>query len=98
MVPWDSEASCYLLVPWDAESPTSSGPSAGDEWRTAFDAAANGPSDSYGDSRHGANGHSRRYSDPPQNGDVSSDSRSGRRTTPNRLPPAPPQASSGYRF
>lgn len=80
------------------ESPTSSGPPAGDEWRTAFDAAANGPSDSYVGSRHGSNGHSRRYSDPAQNGDASSDSRSGRRTTPNRLPPAPPQSSSGYRF
>ncbi|KAL3513469.1 hypothetical protein ACH5RR_026186, partial [Cinchona calisaya] len=78
-------------------SPTAAGPSSGDEWRIAFDAAANGPTDSYGESRYGSNGHSRRYSDPAQNGDVSSSSGSGRRTTPNRLPPAPP-SGSGYRF
>ncbi|CAI9115168.1 OLC1v1016006C1 [Oldenlandia corymbosa var. corymbosa] len=79
-------------------SPTSAGPSSGDEWRTAFDAAANGPSD-YGDSsRYGSNGHSRRYSDPAQNGDANTNSSSGRRTTPNRLPPAPPSSGSGYRF
>ncbi|CAK9134207.1 unnamed protein product [Ilex paraguariensis] len=81
-------------------SPRSSGPSSGDDWRSAFDAAANGPMDSYSDSsRFGSNGHSRRYSDPAQNGDVSSGSKSGgRRTTPNRLPPAPPPSGSGYRF
>ncbi|CAA2965763.1 dynamin-2A-like [Olea europaea subsp. europaea] len=78
-------------------SPTSAGPSSGDEWRSAFDAAANGPTDSYGGSRHSSNGHSRRYSDPAQNGDVGSGSNSGSRRTPNRLPPAPPQAGS-YRF
>ncbi|KAL3503786.1 hypothetical protein ACH5RR_033627 [Cinchona calisaya] len=77
-------------------SPTSAGPSSGDDWRTAFDAAANGPTDSYSDSRYGSNGHSRRSSDPAQNGDISSTPSSGRRTTPNRLPPAPP--SSGSRF
>ncbi|XP_042061749.1 dynamin-2A-like isoform X1 [Salvia splendens] len=76
-------------------SPTATGPSSGDDWRMAFDAAANGPSDSYGDSR--SNGHSRRYSDPPQNGDVSSGANSGSRRTPNRLPPAPPSSSSSYR-
>ncbi|KAF8412003.1 hypothetical protein HHK36_004562 [Tetracentron sinense] len=83
-------------------SPRSSGPS-GDDWRSAFDAAADGPVDYNGDSsRSGANGHNRRYSDPAQNGDASSGSNSSsRRTarTPNRLPPAPPQSgSSGYKY
>ncbi|KAL2520229.1 Dynamin-2A [Forsythia ovata] len=54
-------------------SPTSAGPSSGDDWRSAFDAASNGPTDSYGDSRRSSNGHSRRYSDPAQNGDMGSD-------------------------
>ncbi|XVF75078.1 hypothetical protein PTKIN_Ptkin13bG0159500 [Pterospermum kingtungense] len=78
-----------------AESPRASGPASGDDWRSAFDAAANGPADS---SRHGANGHSRRYSDPSQNGDAGSGSGSSSRRTPNRLPPAPPQSGSSYRF
>ncbi|KAL7205692.1 hypothetical protein ACSBR2_018589 [Camellia fascicularis] len=71
-------------------SPRTSGP--GEDWRNAFDAAANGPTDSYSDSsRYGSNGHSRRKSDPSQNGDLSSGSKSSnRRSTPNRLPPAPP--------
>ncbi|KAJ4950304.1 hypothetical protein NE237_027136 [Protea cynaroides] len=77
------------------------GNSEGDDWRSAFDAAANGSvnrSTSYGDSRSGSNGHSRRYSDPAQNGDTNSGSNSSSRRTPNRLPPAPPpQSSSGYR-
>ncbi|KAJ4847397.1 Dynamin-2A [Turnera subulata] len=76
-------------------SPRTNGPSSGDDWRTAFDAAANGPSDF---SRSGSNGHSRRNSDPAQNGDVNSGSNSGSRRTPNRLPPAPPSGSSGYRY
>lgn len=72
-------------------SPKASGVSSGDDWRSAFDAAANGPIDtSYSDSRYGANGHSRRYSDPVQNGDARSSSNSSSRRTPNRLPPAPP--------
>ncbi|CAA0809847.1 Dynamin-2B [Striga hermonthica] len=77
-------------------SPTAVGPSSGDDWRSAFDAAANGRSDSFGDSR--SNGHSRRNSDPSQNGDVSYGSNSSSRRTPNRLPPAPPSSNSGYRF
>ncbi|KAK2993044.1 hypothetical protein RJ640_024918 [Escallonia rubra] len=78
-------------------SPRTPGPSPGDDWRSAFDAAANGPTDSYSDSsRFGSNGHSRRNSDPAQNGDTSSNSNSSSRRTPNRLPPAPP--GSGYRF
>ncbi|KAL1542783.1 Dynamin-2A [Salvia divinorum] len=75
-----------------AESPTTAGPSSGDDWRSAFDAAANGPNLSYGDSR--SNGHSRRNSDPSQNGDVNP----GGRRTPTRVPPAPPSSGSGYRF
>ncbi|KAH6775146.1 dynamin-like 3 [Perilla frutescens var. hirtella] len=75
-----------------AESPTTAGPSSGDDWRSAFDAAANGPTESYGDSR--SNGHSRRNSDPSQNGDANP----GGRRTPTRLPPAPPSSGSGYRF
>ncbi|WRX26346.1 hypothetical protein QQP08_018833 [Theobroma cacao] len=76
-------------------SPRASGPSSGEDWRSAFDAAANGPVES---SRYGANGHSRRYSDPAQNGDVGSGSSSGSRRTPTRLPPAPPQSASSYRY
>ncbi|KAL4580822.1 hypothetical protein LXL04_017026 [Taraxacum kok-saghyz] len=71
-----------------AESPRSS--VGGDDWRSAFDGAANGPTEM---SRFGSNnGHSRRNSDPSQNGD---DSGSGSRRTPNRLPPAPPGSSGG---
>ncbi|KAK7348498.1 hypothetical protein VNO80_23056 [Phaseolus coccineus] len=75
-------------------SPRSSGPSSGDDWRSAFDAAANGPSDL--SSRYGSGGHSRRYSDPSQNGDVGSGSNSSSRRTPTRLPPAPPQSGPRY--
>ncbi|KAF6142203.1 hypothetical protein GIB67_037121 [Kingdonia uniflora] len=73
----------------------------GDDWRSAFDSAANGPNDHYGDlSRTNSSGHSRRYSDPAQNGDASSGSNSASRRTPNRLPPAPPQSgsSSFYKY
>ncbi|GLT90709.1 hypothetical protein SLE2022_086290 [Rubroshorea leprosula] len=77
-------------------SPRASGPSSGDDWRSAFDAAAaNGPVDS---SRYGSNGHSRWNSDSPQNGDAISGANSGSRRTPNRLPPAPPQGGSSYRY
>ncbi|CDY27283.1 BnaC04g18630D [Brassica napus] len=67
-------------------------------WMNAFNAAASGP-DSL--KRYGSGGHSRRYSDPVQNGedDSSGSGGSNRRTTPNRLPPAPPQSggsSYGY--
>ncbi|KAK9070679.1 hypothetical protein SSX86_011081 [Deinandra increscens subsp. villosa] len=77
-------------------SPAESPRSGGGDWRSAFDSAANGPTNL--DSRFGSNGHSRRRSDPSENSDDGSGSRSnstGRRT-PNRLPPAPP--GSGYRF
>ncbi|KAJ4895561.1 Dynamin-2A [Raphanus sativus] len=76
---------------------TSAGGSTGDDWRNAFNSAANGGSGSL--SRYGSGGHSRRFSDPAQNGEAESpDSGSNRRTTPNRLPPAPPQAGSSYRY
>ncbi|KAH7674569.1 dynamin GTPase protein [Dioscorea alata] len=85
-------------------SPRTSAPS-GDDWRSAFDAAANGPTNfsrSFGDSRsNSVNGHSRRYSDPAQNGDENSGSNSGSRRTPNRLPPPPPPqggSSSMYKY
>ncbi|KAM7253167.1 hypothetical protein ACFE04_025785 [Oxalis oulophora] len=68
------------------------GGASGDDWRSAFDAAANGPM-----SRSASNGHSRHYSDPAQNGDSGSGSNSSSRRTPNRLPPPPP-GSSGSRY
>lgn len=84
-----------LFICFAESSPKSSGP--GDDWRSAFDAAANGSISRSGSSRSGSNGHSRHYSDPAQNGDVNSGSNSGSRRTPNRLPPAPP-GSSGYKY
>ncbi|XP_075479139.1 dynamin-2A-like isoform X2 [Primulina tabacum] len=71
-----------------AASNISNGGGAGDDWRSAFDAAANGASDSYWDSK--SNGHSRRKSDPVQNGDLSSEPNSSSRRTPVRMPPTPP--------
>ncbi|KAH9330549.1 hypothetical protein KI387_002657 [Taxus chinensis] len=75
--------------------------STNEDWRSAFDSAANGPSDfsnsipdspSINSSR--MNGHSRRLSDPAQNGEINSS-----RRTPNRLPPPPPPTSgSMYRY
>uniref|UniRef100_M4DN14 dynamin GTPase n=1 Tax=Brassica campestris TaxID=3711 RepID=M4DN14_BRACM len=79
-------------------SPRTNGGSAGEDWMNAFNAAASGP-DSL--KRYGSGGHSRRYSDPAQNGedDSSGSGGSNRRTTPNRLPPAPPQSGgSSYRY
>jgi dynamin GTPase len=90
----------YISVTFSESSPKTGG-SSGDDWRSAFDAAANGSVDynSYGDySRSGSNGHSRHHSDPAQNGDMNSGSNSGSRRTPNRLPPPPPQSGSGYKY
>ncbi|KAI3984592.1 hypothetical protein MKX01_040469 [Papaver californicum] len=70
-----------------AESSPRTPSSKGDEWRSAFDSAANGRADV---SRSRSNGHNRRNSDPLQNGDENTGSNSGSRRTPNRLPPAPP--------
>uniref|UniRef100_A0A803MMF7 dynamin GTPase n=1 Tax=Chenopodium quinoa TaxID=63459 RepID=A0A803MMF7_CHEQI len=68
-------------------SPRTGGSGAGEDWRSAFDAAANGPTDF-------SRTHSRRYSDPAQNGDLNggSGSSSNSRRTPTRLPPAPPSS------
>ncbi|KAF1899438.1 hypothetical protein Lal_00019566 [Lupinus albus] len=80
-----------------AESSPRSSSGAGDDWRSAFDAAANGPLGRSGSMRSGSFSHSRHSSDPAQNGDSNSGSNSGSRRTPNRLPPAPP-GSSGYKY
>ncbi|KAL1218218.1 Dynamin-2B [Cardamine amara subsp. amara] len=83
---------------WSDNSGTESSPrtNGGEDWMNAFNSAASGP-DSM--KRYGSGGHSRRYSDPAQNGEDSSGSGgSNRRTTPNRLPPAPPQSGSSYRY
>ncbi|KAG7596523.1 unnamed protein product [Arabidopsis thaliana] len=90
-------ASSYSDNSGTESSPRTSGGSSGDDWMNAFNSAANGPSDSL--SKYGSGGHSRRYSDPAQNGDAASPgSGSNRRTTPNRLPPAPPPTGSAYRY
>ncbi|KAK6937954.1 Dynamin stalk domain, partial [Dillenia turbinata] len=73
-----------------AESSPRTSASGGVDWRSAFDAAANGPVGK--DSGSGSNGHSRHYSDPAQNGDTNSSTNSSSRRTPNRLPPPPPQS------
>ncbi|KAK4285071.1 hypothetical protein QN277_001815 [Acacia crassicarpa] len=72
-------------------SPKSSG--SGVDWRTAFDAAANGSISRSSSSRSRSTGHSR----PTQNGDINYGPNSGSRRTPTRLPPAPP-GSSGYKY
>lgn len=82
-----------LWVVMFAESPRSN-TSTGDDWRSAFDAAANGSVDYR---RSGSNGHSRH--EAAQNGDVNSRSGSNSRRTPTRLPPAAPQSiSTGYKY
>ncbi|XP_054816498.1 dynamin-2B-like isoform X1 [Prosopis cineraria] len=73
-------------------SPRSTG-SGGDDWRTAFDVAANGPISRSSSSRSRSNGHGR----PTQNGDINYGPNSSSRRTPTRLPPAPP-GSSGYKY
>ncbi|KAI4367393.1 hypothetical protein MLD38_023135 [Melastoma candidum] len=89
----DNRASAASSWTNSAESsPRSNGPQ-GDEWRSAFDAAANGPVES---SRFGSS-HSRRSSDPAQNGDANPTLNPGGRRTPNRLPPTPPPSGSSYR-
>ncbi|KAI9099646.1 hypothetical protein K1719_024651 [Acacia pycnantha] len=72
-------------------SPKSSG--SGVDWRTAFDAAANGSISRSSSSRSRSTGHSR----PTQNGDINYGPNSGSRRTPTRLPPTPP-GSSGYKY
>ncbi|XP_024043446.1 dynamin-2A isoform X1 [Citrus clementina] len=81
-----------------AESSPRTSAASGDDWRSAFDAAANGPVSLRSYSRSASNGHSRRYSDPAENGDVRSGSNSGSRRTPNRVPPPPPPTQSGSKY
>ncbi|TVU11839.1 hypothetical protein EJB05_45447 [Eragrostis curvula] len=70
----------------EAESPrTPSRP--GEDWRSAFDSASNGPTGSSESRSRSADGRSRRY----ENGDASAGANSDSRRTPNRLPPAPPR-------
>lgn len=83
-----------MFVTYAESSPKTSG-SPGDEWRSAFDAAANGRGDYR---RSSSNGHGRHSSDPAQNGDINSGSNSSSRRTPNRLPPAPPPSSGSKYF
>ncbi|CAN0907400.1 DRP2B [Linum grandiflorum] len=65
-----------------------SGPSVGDDWRTAFESAGN--SGLSGGSR---SSHSRRNSDPSQDWDASAGgSSNSSRRTPTRMPPAPPSS------
>ncbi|GAY67227.1 hypothetical protein CUMW_254930 [Citrus unshiu] len=78
-----------------AESSPRTSAASGDDWRSAFDAAANGPVSLRSYSRSASNGHSRRYCDPAENGDVRSGSNSGSRRTLNRVPPPPPPTQSG---
>ncbi|KAH9725888.1 Dynamin-2A [Citrus sinensis] len=81
-----------------AESSPRTSAASGDDWRSAFDAAANGPVSLRSYSRSASNGHSRRYCDPAENGDVRSGSNSGSRRTPNRVPPPPPPTQSGSKY
>ncbi|KAL8162613.1 hypothetical protein V2J09_014102 [Rumex salicifolius] len=80
------------------ESSPRTGGSSGDDWRTAFDAAANGSLDTQNSSSRYGSSQSRRVSDPDQNGDVKSGSGSSSRRTPNRMPPAPPPSGSSYKY
>ncbi|CAL9191011.1 unnamed protein product [Musa hybrid cultivar] len=87
----------------DGSSVTESSPranvSSGDDWRSAFDAAANGSVDGAYTKPSRSSSSGRRHSNPTQNGDEGSGANSGSRRTPNRLPPAPPQGSSStYRY
>eukprot|EP00249_Psilotum_nudum_P023591 c28932_g1_i1 orf=673-3459(-) len=91
----------------DAQASTTSmsanGFSGGEDWRTAFEEAS---SDNYRGSldqnmltesprpSQGLNGkHSRRFSDPEQNGDASFN-----RRTPSRVPPPPPPGAPMYKY
>ncbi|XWS21989.1 hypothetical protein CRYUN_Cryun30bG0105000 [Craigia yunnanensis] len=83
-------ASGWSVADGMAESSPRTSVPAVDDWRSAFDAAANGPVDYR---RYGSNGHSR-HSDPEQNGDVNSRSGSNSRRTPIRLLPTAPECTS----
>ncbi|AQK83482.1 dynamin-2A [Zea mays] len=84
-----ASVSSYSNDTTEAESPRTPTRS-GEDWRSAFDSASNGPVAGSTNSQSrskSADGRSRRY----ENGDVSSGANSGSRRTPNRLPPAPPK-------
>lgn len=96
----------YTFVWFDFVAPSrADGSVRGEDWRVAFEDAGNDNyrgsldqnmvNDSSRISSQNANGgHSRRYSDPEQNGDVSLN-----RRTPSRLPPAPPSTGGPvYRY
>ncbi|KAH9782061.1 Dynamin-2A [Citrus sinensis] len=96
--PADPEEELRWMSQEVRESSPRTSAASGDDWRSAFDAAANGPVSLRSYSRSASNGHSRRYSDPAENGDVRSGSNSGSRRTPNRVPPPPPPTQSGSKY
>uniref|UniRef100_A0A0D9WNU9 dynamin GTPase n=1 Tax=Leersia perrieri TaxID=77586 RepID=A0A0D9WNU9_9ORYZ len=82
----DNRAASYTNDSSEAESPrTPTRP--GEDWRSAFDSAANGPSSGSESRSRSADSRRGRY----ENGDVGSGANSGSRRTPNRMPPAPPK-------
>ncbi|WVZ73742.1 hypothetical protein U9M48_022020 [Paspalum notatum var. saurae] len=87
----DNRAASYANDSSGAESSPRSPGNSGEDWKSAFDSAANGSVDrssSHHETRsRSADSRGRRY----ENGDANS----GSRRTPNRLPPAPP---SGGRY
>ncbi|CAO2047567.1 unnamed protein product [Urochloa humidicola] len=87
----DNRAATYANDSSGAESSPRSPAHGGEDWKSAFDSAANGSADrsnSHHETRsRSADSRGRRY----ENGDANS----GSRRTPNRLPPAPP---SGGRY
>ncbi|VAI84800.1 unnamed protein product [Triticum turgidum subsp. durum] len=74
-------ASSYSNDSPEAESPRTPG-RPGEDWRSAFDSAANGPAPNIESRSRSADGRRR-----SENGDPNSSSR----RTPNRMPPAPPR-------
>ncbi|KAJ6828989.1 dynamin-2A-like [Iris pallida] len=94
---WSNGSAESESSPRTPSAPTSSR----DDWRSAFDAAANGPL-GHSNSGRSSSANSRRYNDSAQNSDAGgSRSNSSGRRTPNRLPPTPPQGSNNssmYRF
>ncbi|CAA6670594.1 unnamed protein product [Spirodela intermedia] len=98
----DDRGTSWSNGPASSENSPRTPASPGNDWRSAFDAAANGPvSNPVGEprSRSLSSGRGRPSSGASQNGDLGSGPNSGSRRTPNRLPPAPPQSnSSSYKF
>ncbi|MQM07802.1 hypothetical protein Taro_040647, partial [Colocasia esculenta] len=87
----DDRAGDWSNASSGAESSPRTPGSSGDDWRSAFDAAANGPVEHSPRESRGRSLSSGRAR-PHENGDSS-------RRTPNRLPPPPPQSNaSSYRY